>query len=90
MIKISEFKEANSTYVSDEDDTEINAYHDEGSPKGRVVTVWAIGWLDRLYILVFGKLYLEEDTYNEPLTLKALYSRKYKIFDKKLAETKNI
>ena len=79
MIEPIYFKEANHTITSELDDgVEIPALYDVGSDDGLIVTVYKVPFLDRLRILITGKLTIEEKSFHDPICVKTLKSGSYK------------
>ena len=64
-MKPIEFKQHNVTFAKDQPQyLPLPAYR---SDDGQVITCWQLSWLDRLRVLVNGKLWLSQLTFNHPL-----------------------
>ena len=64
-MKIYEFKECNHKYA--ENQSEYLTLPCHKADDGMVTTCWQLSFLDRLSILIFGKVWLQILTFNKPL-----------------------
>jgi len=64
-MKAIKFKECNSTYAKEQ--PEYSPLPAHKSLDGMVTTCWSFSFMERIKILIFGKLFLQILTFNKPL-----------------------
>ena len=64
-MKAIKFKECNSTYAKNQPEYLPLPAHK--SSDGTVTTCWSFSFIERIKILIFGKLFLQILTFNKPL-----------------------
>lgn len=70
-MKSISFKGKNRSYVRMMDDHSTLYGHMSMGTKGTVVTCWKVGFLERLAILITGKVWIGTNTYGKPLQVAA-------------------
>lgn len=66
-MKPIRFKQANVTYAEDQPEYLPLPAHKVGNREGEVITCWQVSFLERLQILIFGKMWFRQLTFYNPL-----------------------
>jgi len=64
-MKIVKFKEVNSNYAKDQ--PEYNTLPAHRTVDGQVTSCWKLSFLERLQVLITGRVYFTLMTFNNPL-----------------------
>lgn len=67
-MKPVNFKEVNIEFAKDQPEYLTLPAYREDSPRGEVITCWRLSLKERIYVLLFGNIWLNLLSFNKPLT----------------------
>ena len=80
-MKAIKFKGSNVVFAENQDEyKQLPAYYDKTQDEGVVVTCYKLSFVERLRVLLFGKLWLAVMTFNNPLQPQLPSTKKSDIF----------
>ena len=79
-MKPIKFKEQNCTYAEDQPEYYPLPVHKVDEPEGRVIFCMKMNWIERIRVLITGKIWCSLMTFNKPLTPSHFTTKKCDYF----------
>ena len=89
-MKPIEFPEQNVVFAKDQPEyLPLPAFHNKESKEGEVISCWKATWKERFKFLFTGKLWINELSFNKPLTPILTTLNKWDLLNKEYWKNQN-